>query len=164
MGWSPLHWAALGNYASLVALFVRTAGCNRHAVDKYGNTALHMAAMGLSIETAQWLAKAGLNPEAKNSENRTPLDEAELAVQNFNAWVENQYLLLNHDAKTPKKLPSDPAAKTPTLPQPDPVTHTSMFSPAKDDYLILGQPTTMPVDVSDSTGKIPTHDTLVSAF
>ncbi|XP_069158652.1 uncharacterized protein [Procambarus clarkii] len=126
-GRSPLHDAALRNHTGVVQVLLTAAGCDRHAVDKHGETALHEAAMGGGLEATQCLVAAGLDPRARNMEGHTPLDVARLAGRDRVEWWLRKLPRPHPAAGTPTLPRPHPAAGTPTLPRPHPAARTPML-------------------------------------
>lgn len=89
-GYTPLHVAARGNYASdahggyvpdpshikAMELLLEN-GAELDAKSGYGNTPLHMAAMDGKVEAVAFLLERGADPAVKNREGNMPLQEAQ---------------------------------------------------------------------------------------
>ncbi|XP_069158634.1 serine/threonine-protein phosphatase 6 regulatory ankyrin repeat subunit C-like isoform X1 [Procambarus clarkii] len=123
-GRSPLHLAAVGNHTGVVQVLLTAAGCDRHAVDKIGETALHQAARGGGLEATQCLVAAGLDPRARNIQGDTPLDMTRLAGRDRVEWWLRKLPRPHPAAGTPTLPRPHPAAGTPTLPRPHPAAGT----------------------------------------
>ncbi|XP_069158663.1 serine/threonine-protein phosphatase 6 regulatory ankyrin repeat subunit C-like [Procambarus clarkii] len=121
---SPLHLAAVGNHTGVVQVLLTAAGCDRHAVDKYGDTPLNQAARGGGLEATQCLVAAGLDPRARNMEGYTPLDVARLLGRDRVEWWLRKLPRPHPAAGTPTLPRPHPAAGTPTLPRPHPAAGT----------------------------------------
>ncbi|XP_069161125.1 espin-like protein [Procambarus clarkii] len=123
-GRSPLHYVALGNHTGVVQILLIAAGCDRHAVSKRGETALHEAARGGGLEATQCLVEAGLDPHARNIQGDTPLDMARLAGRDRVEWWLRKLPRPHPAAGTPTLPRPHPAVGTPTLPRPHPAART----------------------------------------
>lgn len=77
---TPLHWAALGNYESVLSLLV-DKGASVHAVTKSYSTALHYAARAGSVAMVQKLLDAGADVDSVDLALKTPLTWAREAKQ-----------------------------------------------------------------------------------
>ncbi|XP_069168021.1 uncharacterized protein [Procambarus clarkii] len=119
-GWSPLHCAANCNHTGVVQVLLTAAGCDRHAVDKRRETALHKAVTGGGLEATQCLVAAGLDLHARGMDGHTPLDVARLAGRGREEWWLKKQLRPHPAAGTPTLPRPHPAAGTPTLPRPHP--------------------------------------------
>eukprot|EP00929_Paragymnodinium_shiwhaense_P114105 TRINITY_DN82420_c0_g1_i1.p1 TRINITY_DN82420_c0_g1~~TRINITY_DN82420_c0_g1_i1.p1 ORF type:complete len:507 (-),score=200.85 TRINITY_DN82420_c0_g1_i1:94-1614(-) len=70
---SPLHWAAFkGHHKVLWLLLAPPIKLSHHEKDAIGNTALHQAAAGGSLECAKCLMAQGCDVLAKNDRGHTP--------------------------------------------------------------------------------------------
>jgi len=70
---SPLHWAAFkGHLKVLWLLMAPPHSLSHHEKDAIGNTALHQAAAGGSLECAKCLMAQGVDVFAKNDRGHTP--------------------------------------------------------------------------------------------
>lgn len=70
---SPLHWAAFkGNINVLWLLMAPPQNLSHHERDAIGNTPLHQAAAGGSLECAKCLMAQGVDVFAKNDRGHTP--------------------------------------------------------------------------------------------
>jgi len=70
---SPLHWAAFkGHLKVLWLLMAPPHNLSHHEKDAIGNTALHQAAAGGSLECAKCLMAQGVDVFAKNDRGHTP--------------------------------------------------------------------------------------------
>jgi ankyrin repeat protein len=72
---TPLHYAALGDTATIVALLVKH-DAHLEAVDAYGWTPLHMAADRGCVEAVKALVALGANVLAHDPSGETPRDKA----------------------------------------------------------------------------------------
>jgi len=79
-GRTPLHWAALGNYESMLSLLV-DKGANVNAVTKSYSTALHYAARAGSVAMVQKLLEAGADVDSIDLALKTPMTWAREAKQ-----------------------------------------------------------------------------------
>jgi hypothetical protein len=71
---SPLHWAAFkGHVKVLWLLMAPPHSLSHHEKDAIGNTPLHQAAAGGSLECAKCLMAQGVDVFAKNDRGHTPL-------------------------------------------------------------------------------------------
>ncbi|XP_069158681.1 serine/threonine-protein phosphatase 6 regulatory ankyrin repeat subunit C-like isoform X2 [Procambarus clarkii] len=123
-GRSPLHYAAVGNHTGVVQVLLTAAGCDRHAVNKRGETALHKAARVGGLEATQCLVAAGLDPHARNIQGDTPLDVARLLGRDRVEWWLRKLPRPHPAAGTPTLPRPHPDAGTPTLPRPHPAAGT----------------------------------------
>lgn len=70
---SPLHWAAFkGHHKILWLLMAPHPNLSHHAKDSIGNTPLHQAAAGGSLECVECLMAQGVDVFAKNDRGHTP--------------------------------------------------------------------------------------------
>lgn len=70
---SPLHWAAFkGHHKVLWLLMAPYPNLSHHAKDSIGNTPLHQAAAGGSLECVECLMAQGVDVFAKNDRGHTP--------------------------------------------------------------------------------------------
>ncbi|KAG7176986.1 Ankyrin-2-like 1 [Homarus americanus] len=83
---TPLHLAALCNHSAIVEDLVTDDRCNLQALDINNDTALHYAAIGGGMETAQYLLEVGLNLNAKGSLGYTPIDQAKMEGHHLLLW------------------------------------------------------------------------------
>jgi len=67
---TPLHWVATEGIASLIPKMA--PNCNISAKDKWGNTALHVAAVAGDLETVEALVSAGADINLVNDKGDTP--------------------------------------------------------------------------------------------
>ena len=74
-GWTPLHYAATGGDAEILAMLL-AHDADLNAASPNGTTPLMMAARYGSPECVQLLLQAGANPELKNQMGLTALDFA----------------------------------------------------------------------------------------
>ena len=72
---TPIHAASLRGHLSIIKL-LQNSGWKLNAVDKYGNTALHLSTWFGSLEVVKYLVDSKLNPYKKNESKLTPLDFA----------------------------------------------------------------------------------------
>ncbi|KAF8822253.1 ankyrin repeat-containing protein [Cardiosporidium cionae] len=72
---SPLHWAAFNGHQKIVGLLLRH-GLSPHVKDTLGNTALHQAVSGDSLEVTKCLMSHGFDIHQKNRRNHTIKDLA----------------------------------------------------------------------------------------
>lgn len=88
LGRNALHWAATGTEPSCVqcAEILVNKGIDINAVTKSGTTALHIACDKGNVPFVKFLAAAGCNQAAKDSQGRTPVDIAK--VKKLTAVVE----------------------------------------------------------------------------
>lgn len=70
---SPLHWAAFKGHLKVLWLLMAPPQClSHHEKDAIGNTPLHQAAAGGSLECAKCLMAQGVDVFAKNDRGHTP--------------------------------------------------------------------------------------------
>lgn len=96
-GRTPLHWAALGNYESMLNLLI-DKGANVHAVTKSYSTALHYAARAGSVAMVQKLLDAGADVGSVDLALKTPQTWAREAGQ-----IHIEDLLMSRGAKRQKE-------------------------------------------------------------
>lgn len=99
-GWTPLHLAAQSGLFEVCRVLV-AAGANVDALDKNGQTPLHVTAAALWGEVpdiCRLLVAAGADVHARDHKNRTPLHRA------AESWALDIYKLL-------RKAGADPHAK-----------------------------------------------------
>ena len=90
-GWTPLHYAAAGGAACMVALQVlleHKADFNRK--NRKGDTPLHVAAAARHMESASELIKAGCDFEARNNDGHTPFEL--LDDKSRDAWERDRWI------------------------------------------------------------------------
>ena len=75
-GWTPLHYAASGGYASVIAMLLENSAYI-DAESPNGTTPLMMAAMYGSEESVNLLLQEGADPKLKNQQGLTALDFAQ---------------------------------------------------------------------------------------
>ena len=78
-GRSPLHWAADGGHAGVIAALL-AMGAEVDAVDDEGQTALHYAATVESAASCRLLLEAGADPEVEDDDGDTPESLGALAL------------------------------------------------------------------------------------
>ncbi|KAF4658429.1 Ankyrin repeat and SOCS box protein 12 [Perkinsus chesapeaki] len=69
---TPLHWAAFKGHLNVVWLLLKD-GMSPHEVDQLGNTVLHQAAAGGSVQVVSCLLAQGCDLMAKNDRGHHPL-------------------------------------------------------------------------------------------
>jgi ankyrin repeat protein len=74
-GWTPLHYAVLGNQCEAVQ-FLLQKGANARILDKDKDSLLHFAAVQGSQQLLKQLIDAGCDPNVRNSSGATPLHYA----------------------------------------------------------------------------------------
>jgi ankyrin repeat protein len=97
-GISPLHDAAINNYAEIVK-WLLNKGVDVNVVDKNGQTPLHYAAEEASSEIVKALLDAGADPRIKDNSGKTA---AQLSHKNKNKAVK---ALLKNAEKKPVVIP-----------------------------------------------------------
>ena len=75
-GWTPLHYAASGGHASVIAMLLENSAYI-DAESPNGTTPLMMAAMYGSEESVNLLLQEGADPKLKNQQGLTALDFAQ---------------------------------------------------------------------------------------
>jgi hypothetical protein len=117
-GRTPLHWAALGSYESMLNLLI-DKGANVHAVTKSFSTALHYAARAGSIAMVQKLLDAGADVDSRDLALKTPLNWAKDAKQShivlffISRGVKRQIddrIVAPYDSRTPTGVTSSDSA------------------------------------------------------
>jgi ankyrin repeat protein len=76
--WTPLHVAAYYGQEEICEALVLAPGIDLEAKNKYGETALHLAAKWPHDKAADTLCRGGADPNACNRRGRTPLHTAAL--------------------------------------------------------------------------------------
>ncbi|XP_026192911.1 uncharacterized protein LOC34624238 [Cyclospora cayetanensis] len=80
----PLHWAAYKGATRIFHVLLK-AGFSPHVMDSLGNTVLHQAAAGGSLEMVKAVLSLGIPVEKRNARGHTAAAIAAEAVQHF--WV-----------------------------------------------------------------------------
>lgn len=74
---TPLHLACLNNHVDTAKLLLNCATCNVDIKDRKGDTPLHLATVAGNVKSVSLLIRYGACTNARNLQNKTPLQQAE---------------------------------------------------------------------------------------